>query len=42
MFVNDTTWTGTWTANFTGPDCTGTLCFGDDCISQTFNISAGK
>lgn len=38
-FVNDYAWTGTFTSAYQGTDCTG---FGDDCIGQTWNISAGR
>jgi hypothetical protein len=38
-FVNDYAWTGTFTSAYQGSDCTG---LGDDCIGQTWNISAGR
>ncbi|MBL8910891.1 MAG: choice-of-anchor D domain-containing protein [Archangium sp.] len=42
-FVGPNTFVGQYTVEFMGQDCVGNpLCGGDDCINQTWNISAGR
>ncbi|MDP1825061.1 MAG: choice-of-anchor D domain-containing protein [Archangium sp.] len=41
-FVGPNTFVGTYTADFSGADCSGALCGGNNCTTQTWNISAGR
>lgn len=41
-FTGPDSFAGTYSATFTGADCSGALCFGQNCVDQTFAITAGK
>lgn len=41
-FRGPNTFVGTYTATFSGSDCSGALCGGNNCVDQTWNISAGR
>lgn len=41
-WTSNNTFQGTYTAVFTGSDCTGSLCAGDPCANQSWTFSAGR
>jgi hypothetical protein len=41
-FVGPNTFVGTYSASFTGSQCTTSLCAGDPCVNQSWPISAGR